>query len=126
MGLQISYGDVSELRADLARDGGAVGAKVSAVVRRTARAIERDAKALVPIGDDGYLDGFLHDSIGTSFEGDGRFSSMTAEIEATARYAGYVEYGTSDTAPQPFMRQAFDGNIEGFERAIADAGESIL
>lgn len=121
MSISIDTSEVYALSATLDRSSGSVGAPAAAVVRKTARAIERDAKANVPVET-----GTLRESISTSIEGDGRFASMSASIIASARYAGYVEYGTSDTAPEPFMRPAFDRHIGTFERGMADIGGDIL
>ncbi len=40
------------------------------------------------------------------------------EIVATAPYAPYVEYGTSDTPSQPFLRPALNEAAAGFGKGI--------
>ena len=45
---------------------------------------------------------------------------------AFAPYAAYVEYGTSDTRPQPFMRPAAELAGPRMEDDAGDAGEDIL
>jgi HK97 gp10 family phage protein len=120
-GASFEYGEVMTLAVDLASESGAIGAKASKVLRRSALAIERDAKVMVPVDT-----GFLKNSITTDLEGDGRFMGMAAEIGPTANYGGYVEYGTSRMSPQPYMGPAFDKNKDGFERGIADISDDFL
>ena len=48
--------------------------------------------------------GTLMRSIGLSIEDGG----LTAKVEATAHYAGYVELGTRFMAAQPYMKPAFN------------------
>lgn len=40
---------------------------------------------------------------------------LTADVRATAHYAGYVELGTRFMAAQPYMRPAFNGVKKQFE-----------
>jgi HK97 gp10 family phage protein len=57
--------------------------------------------------------GFLRDSHDTAeIEGG-------AEIQVNADYAGFVEFGTSKMAPQPFLRPAIDDNADAVTIAIA-------
>lgn len=113
--------EVVALAAHLFNAAGRIGAATSAIVRRTALAVEADAKALAPVDT-----GNLRNSISTSIAGDGRSSSISAEIGPTAEYGAFVEYGTSRMGPQPYMGPAFDRNIPGFERAIELAGGELL
>jgi HK97 gp10 family phage protein len=59
-----------------------------------------------------------------------RTGALRASIQATrdgvevgVRYGSYVNYGTSDTAPQPFVAPAINKNIGP---AAADAGRRVL
>lgn len=87
--------DTSELLA-LARDLGAANQKVESLSTRKldkiAAEAQRDMQSIVPRRTDE-----LHDSI-TIRKGRG-----WRNIGATARHAIYVEYGTSDTPPQPYV-----------------------
>ena len=51
---------------------------------------------------------------------------MTAEVTATADYAGYVEYGTRFMMAQPFMHTAFNEQrdifINDLKRALKNGG----
>ena len=49
MSISVDDSQLRHLTADLGRSKGAVGAKVAAAVRKTAYAIEGDAKALAPV-----------------------------------------------------------------------------
>lgn len=151
MGFDIDSSEVRRLEFDLDRVGGAVGAKASAAIRKTALDIERDAKILAPVDTSD-----LANSISTDFDGDGRFGTMGAEIGPTVNYGDDVEYGTQPhviraknggklvfkgrdgrlvfvdkvnhpgTAPQPYMGPSFDRHAPALERRLGDIGEDIL
>ena len=121
MGIAI---DVSELRAlasDLDRAAGRVGADAAAVVRKTAKKIEADAKALAPVGT-----GNLRNSISTDVEGDGRFTAITAAVGPTAFYGAFVEYGTSQNGPRPYMGPAFERHSPGMVAEIEKILDDLL
>jgi HK97 gp10 family phage protein len=118
-------GDASEFIALAARfenASGRIGAPVSAAVRKTATAIETDARALAPEGPTGDL----RDSIHTVFLGDGRGAVMDAEVIADVPYARFVEEGTSKMAPQPFMTPAGDRHHPALGEAIDKAAGDLL
>ena len=62
-----------------------------------AEVVQEDAKARAPV-----LTGALRDSI--VIESDGADKLVGSHLE----YAGFVEYGTSDTPRQPYLRPAAD------------------
>jgi HK97 gp10 family phage protein len=112
MGIDTS--GLRSLKVDLGRTAtGQVGAKVAAVVRKTAHDIEATAKVLAPV-DTGNLRG----SISTTITGDGRFGSISAEIGPTASYGIFVETGTSRMGPQPYMNPAADRHGPQMDAAI--------
>lgn len=88
--------------------------RASVVVRKVAFDTEADAKRIVPF-DTGNLKG----SITTHVMGDG----LTAGVVATASYAAYVELGTVQNRPQPFMGPATDRNAPLFRQAMAQLAE---
>jgi HK97 gp10 family phage protein len=117
-------GDASEflgLAVKLERASGQVGAVAAAAVKKTAFDIEADAKALAPVDT-----GNLRSSISTDITGDGRFGAIEAEIGPTAEYGAFVEYGTSRTGPQPYMRPAFERREPGLTAALDRLGEDLL
>ena len=118
MGIEFDYSQVRALGARMQAASGSVGARVSAVVRKTAFDIETDAKILAP-----YDTGDLRNSISTTITGDGRHGAMTAEIGPTVEYGIYVEYGTSRMPGQPYLGPAFDRRAPSFTEALAQIGE---
>lgn len=108
--------DASELRSlghDLTRAGAKAQAGARMVVAKTAADITADAKAFAPVDT-----GNLRASIGHDlFEGNGETS---AEIGPTTNYGGFVEWGTSRMAPQPYLGPAFDRRVPQFEKALGD------
>ncbi|WP_067428352.1 HK97-gp10 family putative phage morphogenesis protein [Nocardioides jensenii] len=115
MSFDIDFGEVTALHADLAAAPAKVEAGARQDVQATVSATERDAKAFAPVLT-GELKGSIH----------GHADGLDGEVTASTRYAGYVEEGTSDTAPQPFMGPALDVNADGLERRLGDTGEDIL
>lgn len=113
--MSFDMSEVDRLADDLAAAPLKVSAKSSLAVERTAHAIARDASIMAP-----KLTGYLSENIEVSGFG------MHATITAKARYAGYVEEGTSDTAPQPFMRPAAERNGPKLVDDLGDAAENIL
>ena len=103
----MATGDASEfiaLAAKFETASGRIGAPISQAVRKTALAIEADARANAPQGPTGDL----RDGIHTVFTGDGRGGVMDAAVISDEPYSGFVEDGTSKMAPQPFMGPAGD------------------
>jgi len=45
---------------------------------------------------------------------------------ASAPYAAFVEFGTSQMGPQPFMRSAGDGAMELLETQMADRAADLI
>ena len=119
--MKIDTRELTHLGGSMTRAAGAVGAGTSKVVRKSAYDIEHDAKDLVRVDT-----GFLKGTIGTSFEGDGRFGEMTAEIGPTADYGIFQELGTSVMAGKPYMAPAFDRRLPQFEAGLAALGLEVL
>lgn len=116
--------DVSEmvvLSERVKKAGSRVGKRGAAALRKTAFDITADAQLLAPVDT-----GHLMNSILPTFAGDGRSAAMTAEITAHADYSAYVEFGTSTTAPQPFMQPALERRLPGFKAAVAQIGAETL
>lgn len=90
------------------------------IVRKTTLDAERDAKAFCPVDT-----GNLRNSIRSSFAGSNATIAQ-GEIDATADYAAYVEYGTSRKGPAAFIGPAFDRQGPVFVAATAALGLSIV
>ena len=72
---------------------------VKQVVRMNGAELQTKAMRGAPVDT-----GTLRRSIGLELTDNG----LTAEVEPTAHYAQYVEYGTRFMKAQPYMRPAFD------------------
>jgi len=65
------------------------------------------AKSLAPVGSDPQdIPGLLRDSLTASPIQHATSADAYVEIYSDVSYAAYVEYGTSDMPPQPFLRPA--------------------
>ncbi len=73
--------------------------EVKKVVRHNGAEMQAKVQRNAPIDT-----GNLRRSVGLEIRDNG----LTAESEATAEYAGYVEYGTRYMKAQPYMRPAFE------------------
>jgi HK97 gp10 family phage protein len=93
----IDASEVVALAGQLNVAAGTIDLESAASVALAADAVEQLAKSLAPV-----LTGDLRESIHQ--EGSG----LEREVVADAPYAVFVEWGTSDTAPQPFMYPAAD------------------
>lgn len=116
--------DASEFEAltvRMRRNVGRVGAQGVVVVRKFTLQTEAYAVVGCPV-DTGYLRGTIH----SSFSGDGRSGEASGSVVAGASYAGYVEWGTSRMAPQPFMGPALARATPGFVRACEQLGGGIV
>lgn len=125
MSVRIDTSEMAAYSAKLRRASGTVGAQASAALRTAAFDIEADAKVLVKAYD-AVDTGDMMNSISTSFAGDGRNGTMTAEIGPTVDYAIYVHEGTSRMPGRPFLTDAFDRRVPGFETALGQLGEGLL
>lgn len=110
--------DLNRVVADLESSVGRIGAKGSAIVRKSTLDGERLAKQFAPV-DTGHLRG----SITHEFRGDGRHGVMEGEWGPEADYGSFVEWGTSRMAPHAFAGPSLDRVTPDFiaaTEAIAD------
>lgn len=80
--------------------------KVKATVKKNGAQLQKKAQKEAPIDS-----GHLHDVIFLEITDGG----MTAEVESTAEYAAYQEYGTRFMKGKPHIRPAFDEQKEKFK-----------
>ena len=81
--------------------------KVKATVKKNGAQLQKKAQKEAPIDS-----GHLHDVIFLEITDGG----MTAEVESTAEYAAYQEYGTRFMTGKPHIRPAFNEQKEKFKQ----------
>lgn len=64
--------------------------------------------------------GFLVGSISTSVKKQG--TAVVGQIIASAEYAPYLEFGTADIRPRPFMQPALERNRPRIKRIFKEGG----
>jgi HK97 gp10 family phage protein len=111
----IDASEVYRLAADLAAAPATVEGKSIRAVAKSGRDTQRNAQRFAPVLTGALREGIVVDAAG-----------LSASVVSTMRYADYVEYGTSDTAPQPYMRPAADLAPGPLADDLGDAGEDIL
>lgn len=120
MGVRVDTSEMRALSKNLGEVGPKVGAKAAQAFRKTVHDIEADAKTAAPVDT-----GALMNSISTDIT-DGRFGSMSADIGPTVDYAIYVHEGTSKMAGRPFLTDAYDRRVPGFETALERLAGDVL
>lgn len=113
--MSIDSSEVKHLAADLYAAPAKVETGAIGAVSDSTNDTERDAKIFAPV-----FTGELKERIESSSRG------LSGEVVSRAGHSEYVEDGTSDTAPQPFMGPALELNAPGLEHQLGDVGESIL
>lgn len=109
VGTQLAIGKMAALSvaSDKAVDAG---------VLTGAEAVLAEAEAIVPVDT-----GTLRDSLEISVDDDGGVI-----VGTPVEYAPFVEFGTSDTPAQPFLRPAADSASTEVEQAVAIALEAAI
>ncbi len=79
------------------------------------RDTENAARAAAPVRSGELRDGIHARALG-----------LAAEVVSEAPHSVYVEEGTSDTAPQPFMSPAADRTTPTFDKSFGGALEDYL
>lgn len=80
--------------------------KVKQIVKDNGAALQEAAQRKAPVDT-----GNLKQNIGLEI----RDGGLTAEVEPTAEYAAYVEYGTRFMNAQPYMRPSYNQQKEKFK-----------
>jgi HK97 gp10 family phage protein len=80
------------------------------LVKRTAAAIEGQAKVLCPVDT-----GALRNSIMVTEKGE-----MSAEVGPHMEYGGYIEWGTVHMAAQPYLTPAAEGARPAWEAGLRE------
>lgn len=108
MGLRIE--GLNELTSGLAQEVKDAPKHASDVVGEVAQHVKDTARSFAPI-----LTGALRDSIHVSVA----VNRTTREVGPSVEYGGFVEFGTSDTAPQPYLQPAVDKHQDELEEGLA-------
>lgn len=111
----IDASEVHDLASDLRSAGPYVEERAPLAVSKTCHDIEATAHVLVPVDT-----GFLDSTIGTEVNG------MSGDVFATAEYSDFVERGTSEMSPQPYLGPAFDQHEPTLETALGSLGEQAV
>jgi HK97 gp10 family phage protein len=93
----VPVSEYDEYAADLNRAADSIDADAERAVDRVERGALQTAQDNAPV-----LTGTLRRSLRT------RRTGLAFTLESSVDYSVYVEYGTSDTAPQPFVAPAVD------------------
>ena len=110
--------DTDELTAYskvLAKAGRKVGQAGERVTVTFGQRIVDSAQDIVAVDS-----GELHDSIGLLERSGG------GDVVATAPHAGFVEFGTVNMPPQPFLRPAFRKHRKGYRQALLNVSVGLL
>lgn len=119
MAFTIDTSEVTALGAQLAATTPKAQKLTEMVVKKSAKDVERIAKAFVPV-DTGALKNSISSAVGAGF------GVMHATIGPTMEYAPYVEYGTRRMAQRAFMGPALDRVSPGFVSAMEQVGRLSL
>lgn len=111
------FSEIARLEVALDKATAKTQTMVKAAAKKTGLDTVTAAQALVPVDT-----GNLKNSIGVDFDSD----DYGFEAGATANYGGYVEFGTSRMAPQPYLGPAFERTSEQFVKAIESIGGRVL
>lgn len=115
MSIHADFSDLLPIAADFAAAAAGATPMAVAEVSKSAGDILSAAQGLAPV-----LTGELRDS------GHVVNAGLTAEVVFDSGHAVYVEYGTNDTAPQPYLNPAFDLHEDGFVEALERGAGDLL
>lgn len=86
-----------------------------AVTKNSAEKMNFKAKKYAPVDT-----WFMHDSIFTFHD------FLMSEVQSTATYSGYVNYGTRYQYAQPFFSRAFEEMEKIYEKDMSDVLRGVL
>ena len=115
-GVKIDGFDKLEAKLKRNTDLGAV----RAVVRKNGADLQTKAQKNAPVGtpqSTGIL-GYVGGTLKRSVELDITDGGLTVEVEPTADYAAYVEYGTRFMEAQPYLKPAYDEQKKKFVKDL--------
>lgn len=116
---EIDASDLEAFATTLERKADAATLLIRGAVRKTTADIAADAKKLAPVDT-----GFLRSSIQTSAAGSNA-NVAQGIIQAQANYSKHLEFGTSKSAPQPFMGPAADRHTPALQEALSQIAAAL-
>ena len=93
---------------------------VRTVVRKNGADLQTKAQKNAPVGtpQSTGIPGYVGGTLKRSVELDITDGGLTAEVEPTADYAAYVEYGTRFMEAQPYQKPAYDEQKKKFVKDL--------
>lgn len=93
---------------------------VRTVVRKNGADLQTKAQKNAPVGtpQSTGIPGYVGGTLKRSVELDITDGGLTAEVEPTADYAAYVEYGTRFMEAQPYLKPAYDEQKKKFVKDL--------
>lgn len=115
-GVKIDGFDKLEAKLKRNMDLGAV----RTVVRKNGADLQTKAQKNAPVGtpQSTGIPGYVGGTLKRSVELDITDGGLTAEVEPTADYAAYVEYGTRFMEAQPYLKPAYDEQKKKFVKDL--------
>ena len=115
-GVKIDGFDKLEAKLKRNTDLGAV----RAVVRKNGADLQTKAQKSAPVGtpQSTGIPGYVGGTLKRSVELDITDGGLTVEVEPTADYAAYVEYGTRFMEAQPYLKPAYDEQKKKFVKDL--------
>lgn len=115
-GVRIDGFDKLEAKLKRNMDLGAV----RTVVRRNGAELQGKTQKNAPVGtpQSTGIPGYVGGTLKRSVELDITDGGLTAEVEPTADYAAYVEYGTRFMEAQPYLKPAYDEQKKKFVKDL--------
>lgn len=107
--IEIDGSEIERLHDDIAGAADTIIPRTQNVIMKTGYDTVTAAQARCPVRT-----GHLRSTIGVEIDVDG----LGFEASARASYSGYVEFGTTHMAPQPFLIPAFNQRVGLATRAF--------
>lgn len=102
MRIRFDNKEISRLATDLNGAGRRAESRCKTIVKRTGNAVVREAQKVVPV-DTGALKNSLHVDVSPD--------SLGFEAGSQLGYSGWVEFGTTRMAPQPYLVPSFEAQV---------------
>lgn len=115
--IEVDTSELDNLAFELEAAANKTDERVAQIVTDTVKDIQRGARQRAPVDT-----GALRNSIDVRFSDGGRSGMVYVGVH----YAGFVEFGTSRMAPQPYMTPAIEAALPKFQAAMENIAEDTL